>query len=107
MSSVEINQVIQQMRNMASMAENKMSVQPGENVAGPDFAQMLKDSVNQVNQTQKSSAELATAFEMGDPSVNLSEVMVAIQKANISFQAMTQVRNNLLSAYKEVMNMQV
>jgi flagellar hook-basal body complex protein FliE len=107
MSSVEVNQVIQQMRNMASLAENKMSVEPGANVAGPDFAQLLKDSVNQVNQTQKAAGSLATAFEMGDSSVNLSEVMVALQKANISFQAMTQVRNNLLSAYKEVMNMQV
>jgi len=107
MSSVEINQVIQQMRNMASLAENKMSVEPGANVAGPDFAQLLKDSVNHVNQTQKAAGSLATAFEMGDSSVNLSEVMVALQKSNISFQAMTQVRNNLLSAYKEVMNMQV
>ncbi len=107
MSSVEINQVLQQMRSMASMAENKLPSEIAENVSGPDFAQLLKDSVNQVNQTQKSAAGLATAFETGDPSVNLSEVMVAIQKASVSFQAMTQVRNNLVSAYKEVMNMQV
>jgi len=107
MSSVEINQVLQQMRNMASLAENKMPAEPGVNTIGADFSQLLKDSVNQVNETQKSAAGLATAFETGDPSVNLSEVMVAIQKANVSFQAMTQVRNNLVSAYKEVMNMQV
>lgn len=107
MSSVEINQVLQQMRNMASMAENKMSVEPGSNVSGPDFSQLIKDAVNQVNQTQQTASGLATAFEAGDPSVNLSEVMLAIQKASISFQAMTQVRNNLVSAYKEVMNMQV
>ncbi len=107
MSSLEINQVLQQMRNMASMAENKMSVEPGANTSGPDFAQLMKDSVSQVNQTQKSAMGLATAFESGDPSVNLSEVMVAIQKAKVSFTAMTQVRNNLVSAYKEVMNMQV
>ena len=107
MSSVEINQVLQQMRSMASLADNKMSVEPSANVSGSDFAQLLKDSVNQVNETQKSAAGLATSFESGDASVNLSEVMVAIQKANVSFQAMTQVRNNLLSAYKEVMNMPV
>jgi flagellar hook-basal body complex protein FliE len=106
MSSVEINQVLQQMRNMASIAENK-AVEPGTNVSGSDFAQLLKDSVNKVNETQKTASDMATAFEVGDPAVNLSEVMVAIQKANISFQAMTQVRNNLVSAYKEVMNMQV
>lgn len=107
MSSIEINQVLQQMRNMSSMAENKLPLEPGTNVAKPDFSQLLKDSVNQVNNVQKSAMGMATAFEKGDPSVNLSEVMVAIQKANVSFQAMTQVRNNLVSAYKEVMNMQV
>jgi len=95
------------MRNMASAAESKSPLEAGADVSKPDFAQLLKDSVNQVNETQHASSNLATAFEMGDPNVNLSEVMVAIQKANVSFQAMTQVRNNLVSAYKEVMNMQV
>lgn len=107
MSNLEISQLLQQMRNMASMAENKAPMETGMDVAKPDFAQLLKDSVNQVNETQKSASGLATAFETGDPNVNLSEVMVAIQKANVSFQAMTQVRNHLVSAYKEVMNMQV
>ncbi len=107
MSSVEINQVLTQMRNMAALAENKLPTNAGANVSGPDFSQLMKDSVNQVNQTQKSAMGMATAFEAGDPSVNLSEVMVAIQKAKVSFTAMTQVRNNLVSAYKEVMNMQV
>ena len=50
---------------------------------------------------------MATAFEAGSPDVNLPEMMVAMQKASLSFQAMTQVRNKLLSAYQEVMNMQV
>jgi len=107
MSSVEINQVLQQMRNMSSIAENKLPLEPGADVSKPDFSQLLKDSVNQVNHMQKSAGGLATAFESGDPSVNLSEVMVAIQKASVSFQAMTQVRNNLVSAYKEVMSMPV
>jgi len=107
MSSVEINQVLQQMRNLSSMAENKLPLEPGADVSKTEFAQLLKDSVNQVNHIQKSASGMAAAFEGGDPSVNLSEVMVAIQKAKVSFQAMTQVRNNLVSAYKEVMNMQV
>lgn len=112
MSSIEINQVLQQMHSMTSMAESKISIgpgaiEPGGDLATPDFSQLLKNAINQVNETQKTSSGLATAFEMGDPSVNLSEVMVAIQKSSISFQAMTQIRNNLLSAYKEVMNMQV
>ena len=112
MSGLEINQILQQMRNMAAMAENKMPLEAGGLEAGngvtkQDFTQLLKDSVNQVNETQKTASSLSTAFEVGDPNVDLSEVMVAIQKASVSFQAMTQVRNNLVSAYKEVMNMQV
>lgn len=107
MSNLEINQMLHQMRNVAAMAENKLPLESGANVSGADFSQLLKDSINQVNQTQKSASGLAASFESGDPSVNLSEVMIAIQKANVSFQAMTQVRNNLLSAYKEVMNMPV
>lgn len=107
MSSVQINEVLQQIRNMSSLAEGKPSVESTANTSGADFAQLLKTSVDKVNETQKASAAMSTAFEKGDPSVNLSEVMIAIQKANVSFQAMTQVRNNLVSAYKEVMNMQV
>lgn len=112
MSNVEINQVLQQMRNMASVAENGFRPEPGgglsENgVSAPEFSKLITDSINKVNETQQVASELATAFEAGDPSVNLSEVMVAKQKASVSFQAMIQVRNNLISAYKEVMNMQV
>ncbi len=105
MSDININQVLQQMREMSAMAGNQPPVEGVNEANQVDFGAMLKDSVDQVNSTQKAAASMATAFEAGDPSVNLSEVMVAIQKASVSFQAMTQVRNNLVSAYKEIMNM--
>ena len=111
MSDIQINQLLQQMRSMAALAENRASGIDETGASGQasqaDFAQLIKNSIDKVNETQKTSASLATAFEQGDPNVNLSDVMVAIQKASVSFQAMTQVRNNLVSAYKEVMNMQV
>ena len=72
-----------------------------------DFAALLKASVDQVNATQQDSANLAKAFEQGDPNANLQEVMVSLQQANLSFQTMVQVRNKLVSAYHEVMSMQV
>ncbi len=95
------------MRTMAAMAENKLPLDMSVEAAKADFGQLLKNSINEVNETQKTAKNLATAFDAGDKNVNLSEVMVAIQKASVSFQAMTQVRNNLVSAYKEIMNMQV
>lgn len=107
MSEIDISQVLQQMRSMAAMAESSPALENISDPNRPDFSALIKDSINQVNQTQKTASEMSTAFEAGDPSVNLSEVMVAIQKASVSFQAMTQVRNNLVSAYKEIMNMQV
>jgi flagellar hook-basal body complex protein FliE len=107
MSDININQVLQQMRSMAAMAEAKMPLDAAAEASKPDFGQLIKDSINAVNNTQKTAADLTTRFDAGDPSVNLSEVMVAVQKASVSFQAMTQVRNNLVSAYKDIMNMQV
>jgi len=107
MSDIDISQVLQQMRSMTAMAENKLPTGMEADVAKPEFGQLLQNSIKEVNQTQKTAQNLAAAFESGDKNVNLSEVMVAIQKASVSFQAMTQVRNNLVSAYKEIMNMQV
>ena len=107
MSEIDISQVLQQMRTMAAMAENRLPTELNAEAAKVDFGQLLKNSINEVNETQKTAKDLAAAFEAGDKNVNLSEVMVAIQKASVSFQAMTQVRNNLVSAYKEIMNMQV
>jgi flagellar hook-basal body complex protein FliE len=107
MSDMDINQVLAQMRVMTAAARNSTVGSESEGAAAVDFGTLMKDSIEQVNEAQHEAKGLATAFEAGDPDVNLPEMMVALQKANLSFQAMTQVRNKLLSAYQEVMNMQV
>jgi flagellar hook-basal body complex protein FliE len=100
-----IDQLLGQMRAASALAAGQApSSGPAE---GPDFAALLKASLDQVNGTQQDTANLAKAFEQGDPNANLQEVMVSLQKANISFQTMVQVRNKLVSAYHEVMSMQV
>jgi flagellar hook-basal body complex protein FliE len=75
--------------------------------AGVDFSSALKNSLDQVNNAQLKAEQLGKQFAMGDDSVNLSDVMIASQKANISFQATIQVRNKLVSAYHDIMTMQV
>ena len=72
-----------------------------------EFAQVLRKSIDQVNQTQQQAETMAANFAAGDNSENLHEVMVSLQKANLSFQQMVQVRNKLVSAYNDIMNMQV
>jgi flagellar hook-basal body complex protein FliE len=71
------------------------------------FADALKASLDQVNLAQQKSEQLGQAFVMGDDKVSLSDVMISMQKSNISFQATIQVRNKLVSAYHDIMNMQV
>lgn len=72
-----------------------------------NFADALKNSLDHVSEVQGKARELGKAFSMGDESVSLSDVMIAMQKSSINFQATVQVRNKLVSAYQEIMNMQV
>lgn len=109
MSDMQINQVLSQIRAMTALAQGNQIAAAGASpgVERPDFAALLQDSVNKVNDTQQTGAKLAAAFEAGDPNVDLAEVMVALQKSNLSFQALTTVRNKLISAYQEIMSMPV
>lgn len=68
---------------------------------------MMAQAIDHVDATQKTSSEMATAFEMGDPNIGITDVMIASQKASVSFEAMTQVRNKLVKAYEDIMNMPV
>jgi flagellar hook-basal body complex protein FliE len=71
------------------------------------FAEALKASIESVNNSQMIAQKLGQNFAMGDDSVSLSDVMIAGQKAGIAFQTTVQVRNKLVSAYQDIMNMQV
>ena len=79
----------------------------GAPVAGNDFAKVLKNSIDSVNVRQVEATNLQRDFELGVPNTNLTDVMISMQKANLSFQEMVQVRNRLVSAYHDIMNMQV
>ena len=102
-----INQVLAQMRILAAQAREGVPAQSAKDVASADFASLLKQSVDKVNDLQHQAAERAEAFERGVSDVDLAQVMVSLQKASISFQAMTQARNRLISAYQDVMNMPI
>lgn len=78
-----------------------------EGASKVSFSDALKQSLAQVSSSQKHAEELSQRFAMGDDSVSLSDTMIAMQKSSISFQATVQVRNKLVSAYQEIMNMQV
>ena len=101
MNDINMNSVLMQMRALAAQAQGlPKPVQPAA-----DFSTLIKTALDQVNTTQQNAAALTQAFETGNKEVDLTQVMVSIQKANIAFQATTQVRNRLVSAYQEIMNM--
>lgn len=107
MSEISAAQMLSQLHAIASAA-GKGAAEPAVGAAkGPDFSAMLADAVKSVNQDQLQSSEMQKAFVTGDPKVNLSDVMISSQKAGIEFQLMLQVRNKLVSAYQEVMSMQI
>lgn len=105
---VEFNRLMLEMRamQMDAMARSKPAAEPQE-VGAPSFAEMLGNAVNKVSETQNAASEMASAFEMGQKGIDLTDVMIASQKASVSFQAMTQVRNKLVQAYQDIMQMPV
>ena len=107
MDTKGIDQMLSVLRATASQASGRPAEAAGTAEAGADFAQVLQNSINQVNQTQQQAEAMAANFAAGDNSANLHEVMMSLQKANLSFQEMVQVRNKLVTAYHDVMNMQV
>lgn len=106
--SVQRNDVVQKTGLQALESLQKgQSVNAPQKSDAPGFGQMFANAVNSVNNIQKESGRLQEAYQMGDPNVSISQVMVASQKSTVAFQAMTQVRNKLISAYEDIKNMPI
>lgn len=73
----------------------------------PGFGDALRTALQEVSAAQQRASELQNQVQLGNRNVSLEETMVAMQKAQIGFQAALHVRNRLMQAYTDVMNMQV
>jgi len=107
-----IEAMVAQMRATAARAtpsiEKPLQTQQAQQASGAvDFQSALKLSLDSVNQTQLQAQNLSERFALGDSSVSLSDTMIAMQKSSIALQQTVQVRNKLVSAYQEIMNMGV
>jgi flagellar hook-basal body complex protein FliE len=76
-------------------------------VAGADFSNAMANALKSVSEAQNEAGRLQREVQLDNPTVSLEETMVAMQKAQIGFQATLQVRNKLVQAYSDIMNMQV
>lgn len=108
MSQMSIDQVLAQIRAVQGQIGAKpRPAAASDEVQGPGFAEMLKRGIDDVNRKQQHASQLVDRFERGDPTVELSSVMVEMQKASVSFRALTEVRNRFISAYQDIMNMPI
>jgi flagellar hook-basal body complex protein FliE len=117
MSSMQIDAVLSQIRSMQAQVrgvgappnEIAQAAGLGGGVQAPagSFANVLKQGLDQVSATQQRAEGLATQFERGVEGVELPQVMLEMQKASVSFRAVTEVRNKLVNAYQEIMNMPI
>ena len=125
---VDINRLLGEMRSIKSQTQvfQRPNLTNGQAVNGdvainrglnnlqvdspnkvPSFGELMTKAINNVNDVQQKSSAMAEAYEKGVAGVDITDVMIASQKASVSFQAMVQVRNKLVDAYKDVMNMPI
>jgi|GWRWMinimDraft_11_1066019.scaffolds.fasta_scaffold06448_2 flagellar hook-basal body complex protein FliE len=122
MSSISgVDQVLGQIRAMRSLTQPNQTSASGVSGLSPlaptnpvrgvepssDFGSLFKTSVDAVNATQQKAQQATNAWERGDSEVSLTQVMVSLQKADVSFKAMMEVRNKMVDAYQEVMRMSI
>ena len=105
MIEMEINKVLAQMRAISS--EARVTAPVANETGGLKFGDVLKQAISSVNEQQQAAGTLVKQFETGTGDASVAEVMISMQKASLSFQAMTEVRNRLVDAYQQIMNMPI
>jgi len=91
----------------AGLAVNGQPLTQPKAVSGASFGDAMAQAMKGVSQAQTEASRLQREVQLDNPTVSLEETMIAMQKSQIGFQATLQVRNRLVSAYSEIMNMQV
>jgi len=111
-TSLDSNQLISQMQQLSKLAKVGASqsidtTSATAGVHGGAFGNLLSKAINNVNSQQMEAGQLANQVVMGDGGVSLVKAMIASQKASVAFQATLQVRNKVVSAYQDIMNMPI
>ena len=107
MDETGINALLDQLRTVSAQASGIKKQEAVEDAVKVDFSDTLKAAVDKTNNLQMSAEQMTRDFVLGEKNMDLHEVMISLQKANVTFQTMAQVRNKMVTAYQEVMNMQV
>jgi flagellar hook-basal body complex protein FliE len=118
MSDLHVNQVLAQIRSLQSQASSASTISraasPSATAMGGltdrsnvSFTSILKNGIDRVDSVQKQAQKTVTDFQRGVPGVELPQVMLDLQKSSITFRGAVEVRNKMVSAYQEIMNMPI
>ena len=108
MDAGNVDSMVARMQALAAAASGNVAPSKSQPAAGGvDFQSILKNAIENVNSAQNNAQAKAQSFSSGSSDTSLEEVIVSLQKANLSLQGMIAVRNRLVDAYKEVTNLQV
>ncbi|MDU0074379.1 MULTISPECIES: flagellar hook-basal body complex protein FliE [Bacillus] len=97
---------LQQTQNTQNITNQLNQTQKTDSSNQTSFSELLKNSIDSLNESQVKSDQITNELAAGKD-VNLDEVMIAAQKANISLTAATEFRNKAVEAYQEIMRMQM
>lgn len=101
------SQILERNQALARAADGATAPASATQAAKPSsFADTLQDALKSVNETQAKAGDLSARYERGEE-IDIAKVMMARQQASVGFEATLQVRNKLLSAYKDIMSMPV
>ena len=113
-SPASIQSMLQTLRSHQAQASGPMQGLPGAadaigGAGGPSktgFSELVSGALGQVNQLQVQSSEMRNAFDRGED-MALTDVVLGMQKSSLAFEATLQVRNKVLKAYEDILNMPV
>ena len=107
MNLQSVDAILARMEALQGAARGEKPASVSSPDGGVAFTNMLRDAVRDVNAAQNTAQAQAQAFQLGDQSVSIEQVMISMQQASLSVQGMVAVRNKLVEAYREISNLAV
>lgn len=105
MNTSDVSSVLAQIRALSPQLRDATPIEPAAAPGG--FSATLRNAIDSVNQVQQEAGAKSAAFAAGDPDVEIAEVMLALNQSKVSFKALSEVRNRMVSAYQDIMNMPI
>ena len=114
MSTIDVSSVLSQIRALQAQTSAPARQVPGIGPMGgaapgaaptQGFGQVMAAALDRVSLTQNTAADLQNKFQLGDANTDLASVMLASSRAQVEFKGLVEVRNRMVRAYQDIMNM--